>query len=75
MDVGRTWSVGFGDIDLIEIMNLNFEIAIIDLYVDDDLLIFGSSEGVSILLIRLYVICHDCVLSKFNLGVARLNVQ
>ena len=63
MNIFGICSVCLGNVDLLEVMNLNFKISACDLYIDDYLLIFGSSQCVSILLVWLDIIRHHCVLN------------
>lgn len=52
MYILRAFGVIFDQIYLFEIMNSNFEVSTENLNVDNDLLIFSSSQSVSVLFIR-----------------------
>jgi len=64
--------ISFGDINLVEICNVNFNVSLCDLNVNDGLLIFECCQYVSVFFVLIGKITDHFILFKFHLSVLRL---
>jgi hypothetical protein len=75
VDVGVAFLVGFVDVEAFEVVQVDFDVAVLDLDVDDQFFLADGGQEVGVYVFLLELVGEHLVLEQFGCGVFGLGVQ